>query len=59
MVVLRVRWTPYWALLRGRGCVERTPDDRVRLRLRAPGEVRLGIRFALSRVRARGARCTP
>jgi hypothetical protein len=58
VAAVRVRWTPYWALLEGRGCVERSPDDHVRLRLRAAGEVRLGIRFALGRVRARTPRCT-
>ena len=58
VAAVRVRWTPYWALLEGRGCVERTPDDHVRLRLRAAGGVRLGIRFALGRVRARTPRCT-
>lgn len=57
-VVLRVRFTPYWRLAVGSGCVERTDDDRVRLRLRRPGRVRLEVAFDLRRVRARGARCT-
>ncbi len=55
-VRLRVRWTPYWAVVAGDACVE--PDgDWTRLRVRAAGEVRLATRFALGRVGARGARC--
>jgi hypothetical protein len=57
-VVLAVRFTPYWRLAAGRGCVQRTADDRVLLRLRAPGTVRLVTTFAPSRVAARGPRCT-
>jgi hypothetical protein len=55
---LAVRFTPYWRLAQGRGCVERGPADRVRLRLRAAGTVRLVTTFAVSRVQARGPRCT-
>jgi hypothetical protein len=58
VVTLRVRFTPYWRLAEGRGCVERTPDDRTRLRLTAPGAVRLVTTFAPGRVAATGPRCT-
>jgi hypothetical protein len=57
-IVLAVRFTPYWRLAQGSGCVERGRGDRVRLRLRAPGTVRLVTTFALGRVTARGPRCT-
>ncbi len=57
-VDLAVRFTPYWRLAQGRGCVERSPADRVRLRLRTAGMVRLVTTFALSRVAARTPRCT-
>jgi hypothetical protein len=57
-VDLAVRFTPYWRLAQGRGCVERGPADRVRLRLRAPGTVRLVTTFAPGRVAAHGRRCT-
>jgi hypothetical protein len=55
-VSVRVRFTPYWALSGGSGCV--APDgDFTRLTLRRAGEVRLIIRFALDRIGARSPRC--
>jgi hypothetical protein len=55
-VRLRIRWTPYWAVTHGDACVE--PDgDWTRLRVRAPGAVRLGIRFAPGRIGSNAARC--
>lgn len=56
-VLLHVRFSPYWALLRGAGCV--APDrDGTRVWLRRPGFARVGIRFSLGRIGARTARCT-
>jgi hypothetical protein len=56
-VGLRVRWTPYWRIVAGRGCVE--PDgDWTALRLPAPGRVVVRADFALTRVRARSPNCT-
>jgi hypothetical protein len=53
---LRVRWTPYWAVVAGDACVE--PDgDWTRLRVRRAGTVRLATRFALGRAGARSPRC--
>ena len=57
-VRLAVRFTPYWRLARGEGCVARTADDRTRLRLRAGGEIRLVTTFAIGRIGARSPRCT-
>src|SRR5262249_26026499 len=55
-VRLRVRWTPYWAVVGGDACVE--PDgDWTRLRVRSAGFVELAIRFSPSRIAARSARC--
>jgi len=54
--LLRVHYTPYWALATGAGCVE-PAGSFTRLTLRAPGEVRLVIRFALDRIRSRTPRC--
>ncbi len=54
--VIRVRFTPYWALAQGSGCV--APDGEfTKLTLRRAGPVRLVIRFSLSRVGARSPRC--
>jgi hypothetical protein len=53
----RVRFSPYWALAGGGGCVSRAPEDWTRVSARRPGELRLVIRFSLARVFSRGARC--
>jgi hypothetical protein len=53
---VRVHFTPYWALDQGSGCVG-PAGDFTRLTLRAPGTVRLVIRFSLGRIRARTPRC--
>jgi hypothetical protein len=55
-VTLRVRWTPYWRLLRGHGCVHRD-GDWTALTLRRPGPVELQAGFALSRIDATSPRC--
>jgi hypothetical protein len=57
-VDLRVRFTPYWELWAGRGCVERAAGDWTRVRVDAPGDVELRANFALGRVRAASPRCT-
>jgi hypothetical protein len=55
-VRLRIRWTSYWAVTRGDACVE--PDgDWTRLRVRAPGTIRLANRFAPGRIGSNAARC--
>ncbi|HEX2086176.1 MAG TPA: hypothetical protein VHF89_10875 [Solirubrobacteraceae bacterium] len=55
---VRVRFTPYWALLEGEGCVERAPGDWTRVRVRRAGRVEVGTRFAPGRIRAESPRCT-
>jgi len=55
---VRVRFTPYWVLARGHGCVAPTRDGWTSVRLTAGGPARLAIRFALDRVRATSPRCT-
>jgi hypothetical protein len=56
-VHLRVRWSPYWHLTRGHGCVVKD-GDWTALRLTAPGPVRISAGFAPDRVGATSARCT-
>jgi hypothetical protein len=54
---VRVRFTPYWAVADGRGCV--APDgDFTKVTLPRAGTVRLVVRFALDRVGANSPRCT-
>jgi hypothetical protein len=55
-VKLRVRWTPYWAVIDGDACVK--PDgDWTQLRVRRAGTIRLATRFSLGRIGSRAARC--
>src|SRR5262249_20269752 len=54
---LRVRWTPYWRLQEGRGCVVKD-GDWTALELRAAGRVQLRTDFAPCRIRATSPRCT-
>jgi hypothetical protein len=57
-VDLRVRFTPYWRLAAGRGCVGQGTGGWTRLRVEGPGEVEIETAFALGRVRATAPRCT-
>jgi hypothetical protein len=57
-VDLRVRFTPYWRIATGRGCVSEGPGGWTRLRVDRPGPVVIEAAFALARVRASAPRCT-
>ena len=53
---IRVRYSPYWAVVQGSGCVG--PDGGfTELVVRRPGPMRVAIRFSLSRIGARSLRC--
>jgi hypothetical protein len=53
---VRVRFSPYWAITQGSGCV--APDGGfTKLVLRTAGPTRLAIRFSLDRIRATSPRC--
>jgi hypothetical protein len=54
---VRVRFTPYWAVTAGRGCVSRAPGGWTEVSARHGGVVRVGIAFSLSRVFDHGPRC--
>ena len=55
--LVRVRFSPYWALGRGSGCV--APDGEfTAVSLRRPGPVELVIDFSLGRIGADSPRCT-
>jgi hypothetical protein len=58
--LVRVRFTPYWQLASGRGCVSRARGggDWTDVRSDAQGSVRVTIGFSLARVFEHGARCT-
>jgi hypothetical protein len=57
-VDLRVRFTPYWRITTGRGCVGKGPGDWTRVLVERPGPVVVEASFALGRVRASAPRCT-
>jgi hypothetical protein len=55
---LRMRFTPYWRLSEGAGCV--APDgDWTKLTVRRAEEVRLSTSFSLGRIGATSPRCSP
>jgi len=56
-VLLHVRFTPYWALASGGGCVAPARDG-TRVTLRRAGPVRLVVNFAPERVGATSPRCS-
>ena len=55
---VRIRFSRYWALMRGHGCVERAPGGFTRVSSTAAGTVVVGIRFSLARVFEQGRRCS-
>jgi hypothetical protein len=55
---LRVRWTPYWSITAGSGCVLKH-GDWTRLELKKSGNVTLSTQFAPNRIGATSPRCTP
>jgi hypothetical protein len=56
-VLVRARWTPYWKLSGGRGCVVKA-GDWTALDLREPGTVELRATFAPGRIGASSPRCS-
>jgi hypothetical protein len=54
---VRLRFTPYWRVTRGRGCVGRAAGDWTSLRARAAGPLHVVISFSLARVFEHGPRC--
>jgi len=57
--IVRIRFTPYWAIVGGHGCVSEAPGGWTEVRTPSAGSVRVGIDFSLERVFSHGPRCTP
>jgi hypothetical protein len=55
---VRLRFTPYWSLARGSGCVSQAAGGWTELLARAPGTLHVVIDFSPARIFARGARCS-
>jgi hypothetical protein len=54
---VRVRFTPYWALTAGHGCVSEARGGWTALSAASSGRVRVGVAFSLARVFDHGPRC--
>jgi hypothetical protein len=54
---LRVRFTPYWELASGHGCVARAPGGWTEVRAREAGTFHVAIGFSLARVLSDAPRC--
>jgi hypothetical protein len=54
---VRVRFTPYWALESGAGCVQRSAGGWTEVRARAAGSLHVGIAFSVTRIFDHGPRC--
>jgi hypothetical protein len=57
VVLVRVHFTPYWAVTRGTACVEPGPEGFTRVVASRAGTIRVAVRFSLGRVLAHGPRC--
>ncbi|HUA04360.1 MAG TPA: hypothetical protein VMB27_10685 [Solirubrobacteraceae bacterium] len=55
--IVRVHYSPYWAITEGDGCVG-PYGDFTQLTVRRPGPIRVAMRFSLSRIRATSTRCS-
>jgi hypothetical protein len=55
--LVRVRWSPYWAISGATGCVSKAGQFTA-LELRRPGPVKLEIKFAFGRIGGDSPRCT-
>lgn len=56
-VLVRVRWTPYWDLERGSGCVEESPNGFTRVTIDRAGPLRVGADFSPLRILSNGPNC--
>jgi hypothetical protein len=57
--VVRVRFTRYWTIVHGGGCVAPAPGGWTSVTAHAPGTVLVRARFSLARAFSSGGSCTP
>jgi len=55
--LVRVRWTPYWSVQEGIGCVEESPGGFTRVTVPEAGPIRVGVDFSPLRALSGGQRC--
>jgi hypothetical protein len=56
--LVHLRFTPYWKIAAGHGCVQRAPGGWTEVQTRGAGSVRAAIAFSLARVFGDGPRCS-
>ncbi|MGH2923468.1 MAG: hypothetical protein ACRDKH_05505 [Solirubrobacterales bacterium] len=56
-IFVRVRWTPYWAIEEGSGCVRESLQGFTRVYAEEPGRIRVRVDFAPWRALDGGPRC--
>ena len=57
IAIVRVHWSPYWAVVHGSGCV--APDGSfTELTIRRPGPMKIAMHFSLNRIGADSLRCS-
>lgn len=57
-LLVRVRFTRYWTLTHGAGCVSRAPGGWTAVSVRAPGDVVIAAGFSLARAFGGGVSCS-
>lgn len=55
--LVKVRWTSYWQIAQGTGCLQQSFDGFTRVYVEEPGVIRVGVDFAPWRALDGGARC--
>ena len=55
--LVRVHYSPYWAVVEGSGCVG-PAGDYTELVVRRPGPIKIAMQFSLDRIGARSPRCS-
>ena len=56
-IVVKVRWTPYWSIEEGTGCVEESTNGFTRVIAPEPGRFRIGVDFSPLRALDGDRRC--
>ena len=56
-ILVRVRWTPYWSISEGTGCVEESPTGFTRVTVPESGRLKIGVDFSPFRALSGGKRC--
>jgi hypothetical protein len=56
-ILVKVRWTPYWTIEEGTGCVEESARGFTRVTVPEQGPIKIGVDFSPLRALDRGQRC--